>query len=94
MRHSATILLVFGLAGCWGKPSLDDQSRRWETFVSHNRFGETADYWLTKRSIFSGQLDKVAVIFGVLDDYEMCRDLADLYMSRYPDAEYVCLPAN
>jgi hypothetical protein len=94
MRRSFLFFILASLtaiAGC--EESYDDRIAKLEKFAAKNRLGDSADFWLAKKSIF-GTTDKVALVFGLLDDYEMCSDLAALYSSKYPSAEYICVPAN
>lgn len=37
---------------------------------------------------------EVGVIFGYLDDRVGCNELANLHNSKFPTAEYYCLPLN
>jgi hypothetical protein len=94
MNLSKPLALAFSLtalAGC--NESYDDRLDKLESFVERNRLGESTDYFLAKKSIF-GTLDKVTLVFGMLDDLEMCWELARLYESKYPSSEYTCLPGN
>jgi len=84
-------VLCLSLAGC--SDSLEDQQARIEKFVKSNRYGNSADQWLIKRNAF-GDFEKVALVFGFMNDSEFCEDIATLYMGKYPRDRYICLPAN
>lgn len=91
-RGSATILgLALLLFGC--SDSLEGQTERWGKFLKNNRYGTSSDSWLVKRNAF-GDWEKVAVVFGFLDDREFCEDIAGLYMKKYPSDRYRCDSAN
>lgn len=63
-----------------------------ELFFKTGRTGSSSDYYLVKIGLAGP--DKVAVIFGFMDDKEFCEDIAKLYMSKYPAASYRCEKAN
>jgi hypothetical protein len=94
MRKNGTILLLAvlaGLAGC--ETTLDDQVEAFEKFVSKGQVGYSPDFYLAKRNIL-GEWENVALIYGYADDHEVCQDLAELYVQKYPMDEYTCLQAN
>lgn len=91
LRRLCLVALV-ALAGC--KPSYDDQIVALDKLLSKAAMGSSRDFWLVKASSFGGPHDRVALVFGFLDDYTFCLEIADLYMKRYPMDRYVCLPAN
>jgi hypothetical protein len=64
-----------------------------EKFVAWNKVGQSSDIWIVKNNMF-GQNEKVALVFGFMDDSEFCREVADLYMKRYPASRYSCALAN
>jgi hypothetical protein len=70
-----------------------DQFKKFETRVANNRLGASADYWLVKRNAL-GEWEKVALVFGFMDDRRFCDELIDLYVRRYPSERYRCQPAN
>jgi hypothetical protein len=92
LRTSLPILLVgFMLIGC--SPGLETQTRLLEMFVKWNRIGSSSDIWLVKHNVF-GMDEKVAFVFGFVDDYGFCREVAEMYMKRYPNSRYSCALAN
>jgi len=82
--------VVVLLAGCGN--SYDRQLSWIEWFFALGKTGSSPDYILVK-SGFAGP-DKVAVIFGFMDDGAFCNEIARMYMDRYPEARYYCVPAN
>lgn len=91
MRVLIALLTGLLLAGC--SDDLEDQQRRLEKFVQSNRIGSHADVWLVKTSsVFPN--DRVALIFGFMDDFEFCYEIAELYMKKYPGDLYACAYAN
>lgn len=85
--------LLTALAGC-SKPSYTDQVKDLVAYLAKAQIGDSRDYWLVKASSLGSDVDRVALIFGLLDDLTFCRDLATLYMSKYPADSYTCIPAN
>lgn len=79
--------------GWFGIQTYEDQFEILADHVNKKKIGSTPDFWLTKTSIFGSQ-DRVALVFGLLGDDEFCQDIAELYMQKYPDSHYYCLPAN
>lgn len=90
MKVALLAALVF-ISGC--TDSLESQQKKWEGFVSKNRYGFAADVWLVKLNAL-GQYEKVGVIFGFMDDYQFCTEIADLYTKRYPLDSYTCQLSN
>jgi hypothetical protein len=84
MRQLFVILLGLLLASC---SDYDSQLRRLETFVSWNRIGSAGDVWIIKLNAF-GQNEKVGLIFGFMDGHQFCREIAEMYMRRFPRASY------
>jgi len=78
------------LAAC--KPEYGDQVKKLEKFLAGNQIGSSPDYWLVKQTL--GLDDRVAVVFGFLNDLEFCQAIADLYVKRFPADRYTCVPAN
>lgn len=79
------------LAGC--KDDLDSQRATLDRFVAKNRYGSDADVWLVKHNAF-GEWEKVALVFGFLDDRSFCDEIAALYTRKYPADKYRCDKAN
>ena len=75
----------------FGCNSLEVQKARLEGFVKDHPFGSSRDVWLVKQNFF-GQYEKVALVFGFVNDYEFCDDVAQLYMRKYPNDRYMCVP--
>ena len=90
MRFLTIVLFAF-LASC--SDSLEDQAAKLETFVKNNRYGSGGDVWLVKRNAF-GDHEKVSLVFGFLDDFEFCTEVAAMYNQRYPNASLYCAFAN
>lgn len=83
-------LTAFSLSSC---SNYDSQVSRLETFVAWNKLGSSQDVWLIVRNAF-GESEKVALIFGFMDDYEFCSEVAEMYGKRYPARRYMCSYAN
>jgi len=92
MKHIglSALLAMAVISGC--EKNYDDQVRDIENFFAKNKTGTSADYMLVKNGAFG--LDKVAVIFGFMDDQAFCREIAELYMQRYKGVQYACIPMN
>ena len=93
MRLKSLIILVVGLMLVSCSPSYETQRGVLEKLVAWNRIGSSADVWIIKHNFF-GENEKVGLVFGFLNDYEFCREVAELYMKRYPDSRYSCAVAN
>ena len=73
-----------------------------ETAAKWNRVGKSADQWLEQYSSPTREWDKVALIFGYDEDYELCSQIvAAIEQSegeKFPDAmkrvRFRCIPAN
>lgn len=93
MRKSTVLLLavLLGVTGC--EPSLEDQIEGFEKFVAKGQVGYSPDFYLAKKNM-RGDWENVALIYGYGDDHEVCQDLAELYVQKYPSDEYTCLQAN
>lgn len=89
-RFLVGITIAVLLAGC--DEGYGDQVKKLEDFVSKKSIGGSSDYWLVKGSF--GIEDRVAFVFGYMDDGGGCREIAELLNLRYPEASYSCHPAN
>jgi|GEM_PF-5988975 len=98
------ILIIVGAWAVFGTPMRDirkwtgnatyqDQLGTLTDLVRKKKIGGATDYWLAKTN-FLGESDRVALVFGLMGDLEFCQDLATLYMQKYPQSRYYCLPAN
>lgn len=101
---SVMIVLIIGAWAVFGTPMRDirswtgnatyqDQINTLTDLVKKRKIGGSPDYWLTKTN-FMGEADRVALVFGLMNDLEFCQDLAALYTRKYAQSEYYCLPAN
>ena len=63
-------------------PTYDEQKARLTKFVEDNRTGSDSDMWIIKRNLH-GENEKVGLIFGYVDDEEVCRELIRMYTSKY-----------
>lgn len=91
IKAAVTLLLAFSLVAC--SDSYENQLWRFEKFVSAGKIGTGRDQWLIKHNFF-GDLEKVALIFGFMDDQKFCEEVAEMYMKRYPADRYMCTSAN
>lgn len=64
-----------------------------DKFVANNRVGSGPDYWLVKYNAFA-QYERIALVFGFVEDFGFCQEVADLYMRKYPMDKYSCEKAN
>ena len=77
-----TLLAILPLVAC--NSDYDDQRADLEEFAKRKQIGQSGDYWLSKGSF--GVPDNVVLVFGYLDDYAACSELADILNDRYPAA--------
>lgn len=87
----ALVLTSVALLSC--EENYDDKLKRFVAGVSGNRLGGSSDYWIMKHNAF-GQWEKVALVFGFMDDLKFCDDVIQLYMRWNPPERYMCMPAN
>jgi len=64
-----------------------------EKFIANNRVGSAPDYWLVKYNALA-QYERVALVFGFIEDFAFCQEVAELYMRKYPSDHYSCEKAN
>lgn len=86
--RTLVIFAVLGLVACAGN-SFEDRRDALQRQVAKSPIGISPDYYLTKNGD-----DRVALVFGMGDDFEFCSELAVLYTSRYPLDKYSCIPAQ
>lgn len=88
---AVALTLVLFIASCGD----GDNARRYafEKVVANNRIGSGSDYWLVKYNLFA-QHERVGLIFGFVDDFGFCAEIAEMYMRRYPADRYSCEKAN
>lgn len=79
------------LGGC--ERSYEQQTEKLYRFAKNNRIGSSPDYYLVKASGMAGP-DRVALVFGMGEDFTFCSELAALYMDKYPADSYTCEMAN
>lgn len=91
MRHVVLLTLLSGILGACDD-SYDDQVNTLQKHVAGNPLGSSSDYWLVKGSF--GVEDRVALVFGYIDDAAACGEWADILNERYPEGRYTCRPAN
>ena len=70
-----------------------DKLKKFESRVASTRLGVSSDYWIVKHNAL-GQWEKVALVFGFMDDLKFCDEVTQLYMRRNPSDRYMCQPAN
>ncbi len=49
--------------------------------------------YLEKLNMF-GEWERTAVMFGYYDNYEGCEEIKNAVISKYPNINYRCIPAN
>ncbi len=76
------------------QPRNDGSDLSLERFVSKKRIGIGADVWLVQSSMIDEQrFDKIALVFGVLGDMEICQQLVAALAQEFPNS-YKCTIAN
>lgn len=90
MKRGFVLLAVgLSLAGCGDV--FGSSLSRFTTYVGMGKIGNSADVWLVKGTTPD---DRVALIFGYVDDYSACLDIANALNATYTQAQYSCRPAN
>ena len=88
---STVLLMLPSIALSSDDPSADIQ--RWTAFVEQNQYGDDPDYWLATVNTL-GDIERVAVVFGMWGDEGFCRNLVTAYKAMYPNTSYFCYRAN
>lgn len=84
--------IAFTLIGV--QPRNDGSDLSLEMFVSKQPIGFGADVWLVQSSMIDEQkYDKIALVFGVLGDMEICQQLVQALSEEFPNS-YKCVTAN
>lgn len=86
-RVFTSLLLVTTFVACTNDK--DENLERLLSTSKERQVGTAPDYFLTKNGN-----DRVALIFGFMDDLEFCTKVAQMYMQRYPESQYSCVPAK
>ena len=77
------LLPLLLLVGCAPESELDK---------IENSIPKGQGYWLEQESETFQTWDKVAFVFGYIDDYEMCKVMIEGIVERYPDLDLRCVP--
>lgn len=87
--EALAVLTVLYLA----EPALAQEplERLEQTVQSHSLGGR--DYWLVIQNAM-GELERVALVFGMADDLAFCNSLVDAYRAQFPSSRFHCEPAN
>lgn len=89
MRRFVLLSLVV-LVGCASETSPSTgKLESLQAFAKKGQVGYSKDYYLTKNGD-----DRVALVFGMSDDFSFCSELAEMYMRKYPLDRYSCVPAQ
>ncbi len=72
----------------------DTEVKTLDTLLTWIQVGSSQDQWLEHKSRLSNEWDRVALVFGYVDDFEACSDVVDGLIATYPKARYRCVPAN
>jgi hypothetical protein len=97
-REDGSWLIILGaaMAGYWyffSWPSdYTEQVKRLEA-IAKNEIGVSQNVWLVKRNAF-GEYEKTTLVFGYMDDFAFCAEIAQLYMQNFPPDEYSCIPVT
>lgn len=89
-------LLFFGgwdtVQGWFGQNTYESRRASLMEHVKRNRVGNSADVYLVKHGF--GGPEQTALIFGYMDDWAACSEIAQAYMARFPSDTYSCQIAN
>jgi hypothetical protein len=72
--------------------SYEDQRGSLEKFVAKGKIGTSPDYWLVKNGAYGPE--RTGLIFGYMNDFQFCSEIAELYVKKYPIDRYSCEKAN
>jgi siroheme synthase (precorrin-2 oxidase/ferrochelatase) len=62
-------------------------------FVEGQQLGLAPDIWLEQKSRVVDEWDRVALVFGYMQDFEACTRIAE-FLARTDERHYRCVPAN
>jgi hypothetical protein len=88
-------IMIIGVVGFSGT-ALKDYVAQQEAFLSYvekNRIGNSSNYHLSMINTLD-ELEHVSFVYGFPDNRAFCKDLAELYMQKYPSSQYFCVKAN
>jgi hypothetical protein len=83
-------MAILTSSGCGD--SYEKQVDRLEKHVQNDKIGGSTDHWLVKGS--TGEMDRVALFFGYMDDFAACHEVATMLNQRHPNGRFGCWPAN
>jgi len=83
------IFLIIGTTGCAKRLDPAEQDKTIQNLLRDKGIDGA---WLEKRSNMSGEWDRVALIYGYVDDYEACEEIQYMYLVKYPALQYRCVP--
>lgn len=93
-------LALLGYGGWWlydtylaAPPTYDEQVAALDETLAVQSVGASTDYWIVKANSL-GPNDRVALIFGMLDDFTFCNAAADALTARFRPDQYICMAAN
>ena len=92
-RLLAAVSAVLLIGGCNEKSGEVKNYDALQQFVSKRMVGQNPDHWIEMKN-FSGEWERIGLIFGYLDDFDECQKaIAGLKKVNYA-REYRCVPAN
>lgn len=83
------VSLIIGTTGCAKRLDPAEQDTVIQDIVRKKGIDGA---WLEKRSNMTGNWDRVALIYGYVDDYESCEEIQYMYLAKYPTLQYRCVP--
>jgi hypothetical protein len=60
--------------------------------ISCSKPNKSAEVYLEKNDMFTGEWTKTALMFGYYDNYDACIEIKTALSEKYPDLKYRCLP--
>ncbi len=60
--------------------------------ISCSKSNKSAEVYLEKSDMFTGEWTKTALMFGYYDNYDACMEIKSALSEKFPDLKYRCTP--
>lgn len=91
LQKLTVIILSFALIGC-GEPTVLQKEKQLDKAVKRTDYAEDS-YWLEMLSSNGYEWDKTILVFGYIDDLEVCMDLKRKWEAEW-GRTYRCVPVK
>ncbi len=60
--------------------------------ISCSKSNKSAEVYLEKSDMFTGEWTKTALMFGYYNNYDACMEIKSALSEKFPDLKYRCTP--